>query len=199
MGDVMKLFFNKPSPYARKVRVVAHEKALTDRLEMVEVDPWTDPSELLAANPLAKVPALLTDDGTLITESTAIGAYLDSLGHGRKLVDGERWRVMARASLAQGLIDAAFIMVIERRRPAERQWPEWIARQRRAIERTLPRFTPAYLGDANRFDLGDIALACGLAYLDFRLAEIPWRAQHPHLAQWFDSVDQRPSMRATAP
>jgi glutathione S-transferase len=195
----MKLFFNKPSPYARKVRVVAHEKALTDRLEMVEVDPWSDPPELLAANPLAKVPALLTDDGTLITESTALGAYLDGLGHGRKLVDGERWRVMARASFAQGLMDAAFITVIERRRPAERQWSDWIKRQHRAIERTLPSFTPEYLGDANRFDLGDITLACGLAYLDFRLGDIPWRAQHPHLAQWLDQINQRPSMLATVP
>lgn len=195
----MKLFFNKPSPYARKVRVVAHEIELIDRLEMVEVDPWSDPPELLAVNPLGKVPALLTDDGTLITESTTIAIYLATRGFGRRLIEGERWRVLARAAHAQGLIDAAFISVIEGRRPAERQSTDWVARQRRAIERVLPIFTPAYLGDADRFDLGDIGLACGLAYLDFRLADIPWRAQYPHLAQWLDRVDQRPSMRATTP
>jgi glutathione S-transferase len=190
----MKLYFNKPSPYARKVRVVAHEKALMDRLELREVDPWADPPELLAATPLAKVPALITDDGTLITESTAISVYFDGIGHGRPLVAGDRWRVMARAALAQGLIDAAFTMVIERRRPAERQWPEWIDRQRRAVERVLPKLTV----EKDRFDLGDIAAACGLAYLDFRLPEIAWRSAHPRLAAWLDQVDQRPSMRATA-
>lgn len=190
----MKLYFNKPSPYARKVRVVAYEKSLMDRLELCEVDPWTDPPELLAATPLAKVPALVTDDGTLITESTTIGVYLDGLGQGRKLIEGDRWRVMARAALAQGLIDAAFIAVIERRRPAERQWPDWIDRQRRAIERVLPKLTV----QGDRFDLGDIAVACGLAYLDFRLPEIPWRTAYPHLARWLDQVNQRPSMRATA-
>lgn len=195
----MKLFFNKPSPYARKVRVVAHEIELIDRIEMVEVDPWSDPPELLSVNPLGKVPALLTDDGALITESTTIAIYLATRGFGRRLIEGERWRVQARAALAQGLIDAAFITVIERRRPAERQWPDWIARQRRAIERLLPTFTPADLADANRFDLGDITLACGLAYLDFRLGDIPWRTQHPHLAQWLDQVNRRPSMLATAP
>jgi glutathione S-transferase len=193
----MKLFFNKPSPYARKVRVVAHEIELIDRLEMVEVDPWSDPPELLAANPLGKVPALLTDDGALVTESTTIAIYLATRGFGRRLIEGERWRVLARAALAQGLIDAAFTSVIEGRRPADRRWDGWIARQRRAIERTLPSFTPASLGDAERFDLADIVLACGLAYLDFRLPEIPWRAQHPHLAQWLDRVNQRPSMLAT--
>lgn len=194
----MKLFFNKPSPYARKVRVVAHEIELIDRIDMIEVDPWADPPELLAVNPLSKVPALLTDDGALITESTTIAIYLATRGYGRRLIEGERWRVLARAALAQGLIDAAFITVIERRRPAERQWPDWIARQRRAIDRTLLAFTPASLGDDARFDLGDIVLACGLAYMDFRLPEIPWRTEQPHLAQWLDRINQRPSMRATA-
>lgn len=189
----MKLYFNKTSPYARKVRIAAHEKPLMDRLELHEVDPWSDPPELLAATPIGKVPALITDDGTLLTESTEICLFLDELGHGRKLVEGERWRVMARAALAQGLIDAAFTMVIERRRPAAQQSDEWIARQRQAIERTIPRVET----ESGRFDLGDIALACGLAYMDFRLPENPWRASRPDLARWLDDVNQRPSMRAT--
>lgn len=190
----MKLYFNKPSPYARKVRVVAHEKGLMDSLELHEADPWADPPDLLAANPLAKVPALITDDGTLLTESTAICLFLDTLGPGRKLVEGERWRVMARVGLAQGLIDAAFAIVIERRRPADQQSADWIARQKRAIARTLPQVKIP--GD--RCDLGDISLACGLAYMDFRLPEISWRSDRSDLAQWLDQVNQRPAMRATA-
>lgn len=190
----MKLYFNKPSPYARKVRIVAHEKSLIERLELYECDPWTDPPELLAANPLAKVPAVLTDDGTLLTESTAISLYFDEFGHGRKLVAGESWRVMARVGLAQGLIDAAFTIVIERRRAAAQQSADWIARQRRAIERALPKVDIA----SSRFDLGDITLACALAYMDFRLPEMSWRTTQPDLARWLDQVSQRPSMRATA-
>ena len=194
MGVVMKLYFNKPSPYARKVRIVAHEKSLMDSLDLREVDPWSDPPELLAANPLAKVPALIADDGTLLTESTAICLFLDALGQGRKLVEGERWRTMARVGLAQGLIDAAFAIVIERRRPAAQQSADWIARQRRAIARTLPQVK----APGERFDLGDISLACGLAYMDFRLPEIPWRTDRSDLAQWLDQVNRRPAMRATA-
>ncbi len=189
----MKLYFNKTSPYARKVRIVAHEKSPMDRIDLYEVDPWSDPPALLAATPIGKVPALITDDGTLLTESTEICLFLDDIGYGGKLVAGERWRVMARAALAQGLIDAAFTMVIERRRPAAQQSDAWIARQRRVIERTIPRVTT----DSGRFDLGDIALACGLAYMDFRLPEIPWRANRPDLARWLDDVNQRPAMRAT--
>lgn len=190
----MKLYFNKLSPYARKVRVTAHEKSLMDRLELHECDPWSDPPELLVVNPLAKVPALLTDDGTLITESTAICRFLDQFGEGPKLVSGESWRVMARLGLAHGVIDASFAIVIERRRPAAQQSNDWIARQSRAITRALPRLAIA----DSRFDLGDITLACALAYLNFRLPEIPWQTSRPDLARWLDQINQRPSMRATA-
>lgn len=191
----MKLLFNRPSPYARKVLVVAHEKGLVDRIEMRSVDPWTDPDELVAIAPVGKVPALVTDDGTTIGESTMIAEYLDAIGGGVRLNGPDRVDVMARSALGQGLIDAAFGTVIERRRPADKQWSDWIARQRRAIERSLG----AARVEADRFDLGDIALACGLAYLDFRLPEIPWRAAHPSLAAWLDQVSQRRSMAATKP
>jgi glutathione S-transferase len=191
----MKLFFNRPSPYARKVLVVAHEKGLAKRIEMRPVDPWTDPEELVSIAPIGKVPALVTDDGTTISESTVIAEYLDAIGDGPRLNGPATVEVMARAALGQGIIDAGFGTVIERRRPADKQWDDWIARQRRAIERSL-RVAAVQSG---RFDLGDIALACGLAYLDFRLPEITWRAAHPSLGQWLDQISQRASMVATRP
>jgi glutathione S-transferase len=104
-------------------------------------------------------------------------------------------RLMARVALMQGLIDAAFATVIERRRPAERRWDDWVSRQHRAIARTLDIVAPV----DDRFDLGDIALACALAYLDFRLPEIAWRRAHPGLGAWLDSVSRRPSMQVTKP
>ena len=57
----MKLFSSNASPYARKVRVVIAEKNLGSLVEEVVVDIYADPAELLAANPLGKVPALVTD------------------------------------------------------------------------------------------------------------------------------------------
>jgi glutathione S-transferase len=190
----MRLFYNRPSPYARKVLVFIHEKKLAEAVELVAVDPWKDPEGLLAATPLAKVPALLTDDGLLISESTLICQYLDTAGGGETIAGGEP-SLLSRAGLAHGLMDAAFQIVIERRRPPERQWQGWIDRQQRAIERAVPLLTPG----SDRFDLGDITLACALAYLDFRLPEIAWRSWSPRLARWLDEVAVRPSMHATMP
>ena len=191
----MKLYNNRPSPYGRKVLIAAHEKSLMKRITLFQIDPWSDPSALLAVTPIGKVPALVTDDGAVITDSTIISEYFDAVGHGRALIGDDRFEVMARVALMQGLIDAAFAIVIERRRPTERRWDDWVSRQHRAIARTLDIVAPV----DDRFDLGDIALACALAYLDFRLPEIAWRCAHRTLAAWLDEVGRRPSMLATAP
>lgn len=192
----MQLYCNRPSPYGRKVLVTAHESGLIEKIEIRDVDPWSDPPEFHAAAPIGKIPALVTGDGTLLSESILVCEYLFAEGGRPVLTEEARLDEMSRSGLYQGLIDAAFVSVIERRRPKDRQWEDWIERQQRAIERTLAvTETPP----AGRFDLGDISLACGLAYLDFRLPHLEWRNQYSGLASWLDRVLDRPSMVATNP
>ena len=57
----MKLYFANTSPYARKARMTVIEKALEDRVEAIFQNPFDDSPELKTANPLGKVPALVTD------------------------------------------------------------------------------------------------------------------------------------------
>jgi glutathione S-transferase len=192
----MKLYLNPPSPYARKVVVVAHEVRLAHRVDIVKIDPWGDPQALLDATPLCKVPALVTDSGDLIVESTTICEYLMDQA-GEPLPSGNaRSEIMARAAIAHGMMDAAFVSVIEKRRPETRQWPDWIDRQYRALARTLPILAVPPMG---RFDLGDATLACTLAYLDFWVSDIDWRSLRPDLATWLDGISERPSMIASRP
>lgn len=201
----MRLFFNKTSPYARKARVAVIELGLSGVVEGVEVDPWAEPPELLLANPVSKVPALLLATGQLVTESDTIVQVLDR-NPGRDparaalLPDGpDRTDTLARAALAQGLVDASFSAVIEGRRPTTQQWPEWVARQRRAVLRTVAHAEQGWALPAGRFDMGDIGLACALAYLDFRHGDLQWRQHHPGLAAWLDLQARRPAMQATRP
>ena len=63
----MKLSYSPTSPYARKVRAVAHLKGLAERIELVAIDTWSVPQSLRAANPLGKIPCLERDDGTSLT------------------------------------------------------------------------------------------------------------------------------------
>jgi len=199
---MMKLFYAKTSPYARVVLVMAKEKGLGDRVEVETVDPWTDPPALRAASPLGRVPVLVTDDGEGLPESPAIARYLEAADDAVRLIpDGDAgWPVLRLAALAHGTIDAAFVAVMERRRPADRQVPELADRRLAAIRRSVPVLANSrdWAGDPP-FDYAGIAVACLLDYLDFRLPETGWRDGQPGLAAWFEAARQRPSMRGTDP
>lgn len=175
----MRLFFNQTSPYARKARVAVHELEMTGRVTFVEIDPWSEPAALIAVNPLSKVPALALPDGRLVCESDTIIQALNTLADAGHLLPAEADKCrdsLGRAALCQGLIDAAFISVIELRRPEPQRWKDWVARQERAVTRALVTIDTSFDLSAGRFDIGDIGLACGLAYLDFRLPHFLARA-----------------------
>ena len=76
----MKLFYSPASPYVRKVRVVAIEKGLADRIELLTTAPRDPATGLHERNPGARVPTLELDDGTILFDSPVICEYLDSLG-----------------------------------------------------------------------------------------------------------------------
>ncbi|MBC7161205.1 MAG: glutathione S-transferase N-terminal domain-containing protein [Immundisolibacter sp.] len=197
----MQLIYARPSPYSRKVRVTALEKGLADRVEEILASPMEDPAVLLDINPLGKVPALRLDDGQCLYDSWVICEYLDSLAPAPRLIpDGtERFAVLRRAALADGVLDAAVTARLELLRPESMRWAPWTDRQRRAIERGLAAMEQdvAALGPA--LTLAHIEFAVTLEYLDFRLPDLAWRAGHPALAAWLGEFSQRPSMLATAP
>ena len=97
----MRLLGSKTSPFVRKVRVVAAELGLTDRIAFEELDPHAGPPALGGVNPLHKVPVLVTDDGTVLHDSPVIAEYLDATfgagGHARLLADdlGGRGKLVA--------------------------------------------------------------------------------------------------------
>jgi glutathione S-transferase len=107
----MKLLYAPQSPFARKVRAAAIELGLGKRidLEYTEAVPG-QPNRAYGQsyNPLRKVPALVTDDGATIYDSTVICEYLDDLAGGGIIVPREasrRWRVLTNHALAQGLCE----------------------------------------------------------------------------------------------
>lgn len=84
-------------------------------------------------------------------------------------------------------------------RPRERQWDEWVDGQKRKIARALDvlNLEAARLGDAP--DIGNVAVACALGYLDLRYPEDRWRDGRGELAEWFSEFARRDSFRETAP
>jgi len=195
----MKLRFSPTSPFVRKVRLSAHELGLQDRIELVPTDAWSPETDLATDNPLGKVPTLIFDDGRSLAESGLICEYLDELAGGSLFPKTpDRWDIMRRYAVADGMITATVARLIEQfRRPKEVQWQGWVDRQSTNIQRSLkfleaecPRFkTP--------WTIAEIATICGLSYLDFRSPDDDWRTPHPTLAAWYDDAKQRPSAVAT--
>ena len=85
----MRMHVNPASPFARKARIVARESKTLERLQEIEtaVSPVAPNSDLAAANPLIKIPALILDDGTTLYDSRVICEYLDSLMEDPHLAD----------------------------------------------------------------------------------------------------------------
>ncbi|MGY9106315.1 MAG: glutathione S-transferase N-terminal domain-containing protein [Alphaproteobacteria bacterium] len=75
----MKLFYSPASPFVRKVRVVAIEKGLDDRIDLFASERDKRLAELSPVNPIMKVPTLIDDEGEAWFDSAVICDYLDSL------------------------------------------------------------------------------------------------------------------------
>ena len=201
----MKLYAIATSPYVRKVMVFAHETGLIDRIEIVKpnISLTTSDPDLNRANPIGKVPALVLDDGGSLYDSPVICEYLDSLHDGPKYFPSagpERWHALQRQALGDGMLDAAVTARLEvAARPAALQWADYVTAQLAKVRRGLDALEADCLYFPPGLDIGSIAVACALAYLDLRYAEEEWRVGHPSLAAWFEPIAERPSMFATTP
>ncbi len=199
----MKLCYSPTSPYVRKVVVTAAERGLDDRIERIATNAHDPKSELSTINPLGKVPALILDDGTALYDSPVICEYLDSLGEGAGLLPPPgpaRWTALRQQALADGIMDAAILRMLETvRRPEPLRWAGWIELQKGKVMRALDSLE-RHAGDLNGPPtLGQIAVGCALGYLDFRFAADNWRVGRPGLAAWYEGFARRPSMAASAP
>ncbi|MDE2395686.1 MAG: glutathione S-transferase N-terminal domain-containing protein, partial [Burkholderiales bacterium] len=110
----MKLFYSTTSPYARIARIALAEKEI-DGLERQLTDPWLDAPALLDANPVARVPALVLDDGKPLTESLLIVMWLEARHPRPSLLGADPDQVISQAGIAMGAIDAAAAVIIGRK------------------------------------------------------------------------------------
>ena len=200
----MKLIASKTSPYARKVRIVLAERHLD--AELMEENVWVADSKIQLYNPLGKIPALVLDDGTVLYDSRVIVEYLDGVTPGSRLIpDNNRDRAMVKRweALGDGIADAGIAIFLERKRPVEAQGGDWITRQFSKLDSAIAA-AARELGErkfchGEVFTLADIALACALLWVSFRLPEVQWRETYPHLAAWAERMALRQEFIDTKP
>jgi len=197
----MELRYSPTSPYVRKVMITAMETNQAGIIDIVPTNPWDPDTDLPKDNPLGKVPALTVDEGLTLFDSPVICEYLNARVGGPLLPDAgaRRWRVLRLQALADGILDAAVLRLLETRRPAEIQNPGWIERQKRVIQRGVDGLEQSAAEWGEAVTLAQIAAGAALGYLDFRFPEDAWRADRPAVSAWYEHFSQRPSMTETVP
>lgn len=204
----MKLYITAPSPFARKCRIVAREKGLSNRIaehagriEEIIADPYANAPELLASNPLVQVPALIAEDGLPITDSPVICEYLDAIGSGPRLLplEGpERWRVKRLETLANGVLEMGVKLVLEKRRPEQERSASWIERWTFNMGRGLDALEAA-APKAEPLDMGVITTGVAVTWIGFRHPDFDWKTGRPNLLSLQEALEARDSFRQTRP
>ena len=200
----MKLYHAPASPFVRKVMVLLHEAQATNRVTLVTVagnplDPGTMPVD---RNPLGKIPALERPEGPTLYDSRVITRYLDDLlKAGLYPAAPHLWDTLTIEATGDGISEAAVLMRYEMHvRPEATRSPDWAEAQWQKIARALDALEDRWISHlSSPPDMGQIAVACALGYLDLRHAERDWRSARPQLAAWFAAFAARPAMRATVP
>lgn len=201
---MLTLYHAGTSPFVRKVDVLIAETGQSADVERVPASgsPLDASKMPVAHNPLGKIPALARPDGPALFDSRVICRYLDARAGGKLYPAEPRlWETLTLEALADGVMDAAILMVYETRtRPEAIRHAPWVEGQWSKITRALDAVEAGWMAHLEGpLDMGQVALACALEYVDFRHGAREWRAARPKLAAWLAEFGERPSLVATRP
>jgi glutathione S-transferase len=203
----MKLYDGGRAPNPRRTRIFLAEKGIKVPVEPVDLGTMQHRSPAFTAvNPLQRVPALVLDDGTVITESIAICRYFEELQPNPPMF-GRGALEVARVEMWQRRVEQNFLMavanVFRHSHPAMKemevpQIPAWAeANKPRVLE-----FIAILDGELKnrRFIAGDrytVADITGLVAVDFmKPAKLSVPDEFQHLKRWHAEVSARPSAQA---
>jgi glutathione S-transferase len=203
----MRLFDGGRAPNPRRTRIFLAEKGITLPLEQVDLGALQHKSPAFAAiNPLMRVPALVLDDGTVITESIAICRYFEAL-HPTPALFGRGALEIARTEMWNRRLELHFLFpvshVFRNSHPAMKemevpQVPAWAEANKPRIQ----EFITLLDGELKerQFVAGDsftVADITGLVALDFmKPAKLAVPDELSNLKRWHAEVSARPSTSA---
>lgn len=185
------ILYSRPSPYSAKIRMAAQWCSIDAEARIVDTS--AQPAELIAANPLGKIPVFIGDDGNAVFDSRVITQHFNRMSGGalfpRKAE--RRLQVERLEALADGLNDVLVAYVYElRKRPEEKVHQPWLDAQWEKATRALDHLEAALPRLGKKADAGQIALRAALGYLALRF-EGRWERGRPKLQRWVRRFDER--------
>ncbi len=205
----MKLWTAGVAPNPRRVAIFLGEKGV--EVPVVELDLAAKENyaaDFVAKNPLARVPVLEFDDGTILSESNAICRYFEEI-HPEPVLFGASARERAEIEMWNRRME--FELMLNMTGCFRHSHPYWEGRIdqvpaygelcRQNAEARMS-WLEAELADreyiaGDRFTIADITAIC--AFGIGRVAKIRIPGDYDNLTRWHDAVSERPSVAATAP
>jgi glutathione S-transferase len=204
----MKIYDFEGFPNPARVRIALAEKGITDQFDFITIDVPNGEHrkpEFLAKNPNGAVPVLELDDGTTISECTAITEYIDHTFEGISLTGKtakQRAIIhMMQRRAEQNLLDA---LVTYFHHSTEGLGPELETYQNKEwgekqLERGLEGMhyfdsvlaASTYIAGED-FSMADITVFAGLSVADFIKLDIP--NELSNLSLWKSRMEQRSSI-----
>jgi len=203
----MKLYDGGRAPNPRRVRIFLAEKGISLPMEQVDLGALQQKSPAYSAiNPLQRVPALVLNDGTVLTESIAICRYFEELNPEPPLF-GRGALEQARIEMWNRRVELHFFSLVSHvfrnTHPAMKdmevpQVPAWAEANKPRIADFIA-FLDGELKDRS-FVAGDsysVADITGLVSMDFmKPAKLPVPEELKNLRRWHAEVSARPSAQA---
>ena len=199
----MKLVYSPPSPFVRKVTTLIYHANLSDRIELIDVKTTalSVAEEARAANPLGKIPVMILEDGKAIFDSRVITRYLDNFAGSNLYPQDKIYDILTLEALADGIMESAVSITYESKlRPQNEQSPSWMEAQWSKVLHAIKALDDGqFKAMDSDMNMGQIAVACALGYLDFRHDARKWRSGYSNLASWNDKMMKLPALIKTIP
>ncbi|MHB2167891.1 glutathione S-transferase family protein [Alsobacter sp. R-9] len=202
----MKLYDSVFAPNPRRVRIFLAEKGISVPTETIDLAKLEQKAEdFTRLNPLQRTPALVLDDGAVLTESVAICRYFEELQpepalfgrSAREKAFVEMWNRRVELGLFAS-VAAVFRHLHPAMAAMEEQMPAWgEANKPRMMEHLafLDRELAGrefIAGDA--YSIADITALCAVDFMRPTRIRVP--EDHVHLLRWHAAVSERPSAKA---
>ena len=199
----MKLYVTYGSPYARLARILVIEKALEDRVEIIEAKTRTPGSPYYRINPSGRVPYLIDDSGVGMEDSQLICAYLDGLDGTPRFHDASRtcdWGYLRLEFAARSMCDGIAVWGREMARPENERSPTTLAHESARAQRMADFFEELATDPLMHGPPGMAHLILAVAVELARKRGLgDLTADRPRLAAWMRSITDRPSLKRTVP
>ncbi len=198
-----------PSP--RRARIFLAEKGVSHHTVQIDLKTGEQMGEAYRAiNPQCTVPALRTEEGSVLTDNASIAAYLEArypqpplmgqTAQDKAEIAGWQWRVEFEGlmAIAEVLRNSSAAMA-GRALPGPVNYAQIPALAERGLARLQQFFTTlnAHLDGrdfiaANQLSIADITAVVAVDFA--RVAKTQPSEQHPHLLRWREKMSERTSM-----